>query len=584
VKRHAIVLAASLAAACAALPACRDTSAPRPEDRVPAAQSRVLYRIDPLPPFLTNTFALRSGPLFTGTELYNSQWRFRAYRLQSGRLIGQAVPIRTVKSSWVSPQGNLYVCDGSLYRYDGLSWTQMLASARAVGGTSETDVYAVDGNRVVRFDGSAWNPAYVLPPGMPTASKLFAFPDGAHVLAVGDSVVQVRPDTVITWNMSGHVIGLWGTAWNNAYAIAAYGTTLRGDLEHYDGMRWTDIGSYVYAVSGRSATDVFILHSGAIAHSDGSRTDYFFTNSWRRAASMAVSDTTVWIGGEAGMVMQFRRNQIVTVPGSGPPSPTNVVAWSAGEYALSDEVWGIYRRHAAGGFEEMLFRRETSAVLGRAGPARMWIASNRLWQFDGSTIDDRGSWGYRVVGDPRCMWSDGGGNMLIGAKWGFARFDGSLWTAVARQEFGGTNDVWGFAANDLYALWDIPGVGSAIWHFDGMRWAAPDTLGVLSLAGTVSNNVYAVGKGGVWHNGGAGWRAVEAPLPGAYRRLVVHSRLGTVACTDPLNGTALLLPLDAPAPDVVRVKVSGDLFDFTVGGDGAFYILTSDELVRVEPW
>lgn len=81
--------------------------------------------------------------------------------------MGPAVPGAPVLTAvWASPQGELFVAgDGVLFRYEGGAWKSLSGKSGVTQlfGSAATELYAVSGTDVARFDGSGWSTVFTAP-------------------------------------------------------------------------------------------------------------------------------------------------------------------------------------------------------------------------------------------------------------------------------------------------------------------------------------------------------------------------------------------------------------------------------------
>lgn len=114
------------------------------------------------------------------------------------------------------------------------------------------------------------------------------------------------------------------------------------------------------------------------------------------------------------------------------------------------------------------------------------------------------------------------------------RFDGTSWTDVRlNQSQGGTisppigslNGVFGFGANDIYAVGERYGNpptssdSSVVIHFDGVQWREQSVfprrgLRLLSLWGATPTDIWAAGTNTLLHYDGARWSHFPIEIPG----------------------------------------------------------------------
>jgi hypothetical protein len=123
---------------------------------------------------------------------------------------------------------------------------------------------------------------------------------------------------------------------------------------------------------------------------------------------------------------------------------------------------------------------------------------------------------------PTDIWAVGSGSTALVTLW---HYNGASWSRNTSSLSSNLICVYGFAQNDVYAC-DAPGNG--VYHCNGQQWSnvykydGPGTyLGLNSLWGDASNNIYAVGgidtiangnyKDAVLHYDGSNWNFLSIP-------------------------------------------------------------------------
>lgn len=196
-----------------------------------------------------------------------------------------------VREFWGFSDTDVFAVGGSgIARYNGSTWSNMSypgGTLYGVWGASPTDVYAVGSTGTIyNYDGSSWASV-----STGTSVDLWDVWGSAadDIFAVGSSGTILHYDgaswTSITNPLSGtavYVYGVWGTAWNDVYAACSHGYIL-----HYDGASWSEMSSSTSSslwggVWGTSSTDVYALgSSGTIVRYDGSSWTVMDTpNTW----------------------------------------------------------------------------------------------------------------------------------------------------------------------------------------------------------------------------------------------------------------------------------------------------------------
>lgn len=143
-----------------------------------------------------------------------------------------------------------------------------------IDGTSASDIWAV-GHDLIHFDGSSWtitaNPSDKTLYGVWCEAPDNVFAVGKDYFS-GDGVIirynGANWDIVLDDIAAVGFLGVWGSAWNDIYAVGLGASAYR-----YDGMSWGSffIGGVVsHAVWGTASNDVFIVgDTGRIQHYNG---------------------------------------------------------------------------------------------------------------------------------------------------------------------------------------------------------------------------------------------------------------------------------------------------------------------------
>ncbi|HEY7393243.1 MAG TPA: hypothetical protein VH559_00265 [Gemmatimonadaceae bacterium] len=143
---------------------------------------------------------------------------------------------------------------GSIYRYDGATWTRMNNSSTrflvGVWGSSPTNVFTVgEAGTILRYDGSVWSP---MASGT-TRLLLGVWGIGNTVFAVGNGGTVLRYNGT-SWSSIGpgpveDILAVWGSSDRDVYVAGSSGVILR-----YNGVTWTTMQSgttrALYTLSG----------------------------------------------------------------------------------------------------------------------------------------------------------------------------------------------------------------------------------------------------------------------------------------------------------------------------------------------
>ena len=184
---------------------------------------------------------------------------------------------------------------GAILHYDGSAWTSMTSNTgylNGVWGSSSSDIFAVGSyGTILHYDGSTWSAV-----SSGTTQQLNGVwgTSASDVFAVGVQGVILHYDgstwstmasfaTCGCWDdlhaphgyedMSGCLFGVWGSAWNDVYAVGWKDGT-GGIILHYDGSIWsTSFGIenvILRDVWGGSSSDVLAVgDGGTILHYAG---------------------------------------------------------------------------------------------------------------------------------------------------------------------------------------------------------------------------------------------------------------------------------------------------------------------------
>jgi len=157
---------------------------------------------------------------------------------------------------WGADKNNVFAVGdrGSIYRYDGATWTRMTNSSTrflvGIWGSSATNVFAVgQAGTILRYNGSTWS---TMTSGT-TRRLLGVWGNGNNVYAVGDSGTVLRFNgtswTSIGPGTSEDMLGVWGSD-----GLDVYVTGSNGSIRRYNGSTWTTMQSgttrALYALSG----------------------------------------------------------------------------------------------------------------------------------------------------------------------------------------------------------------------------------------------------------------------------------------------------------------------------------------------
>jgi len=251
---------------------------------------------------------------------------------------------------------------------------------------------------------------------------------------------------------------VWGVSASNVMAVgtrvdtAGPATRQRGVVVRYDGATWTEsvistTEEYrLTRVAGRSSSEVYAAGSWRALPTDPWQGVVLRWNgtAWTRVATAAAPLLSLWLGaggeilatGEGGTFIRFDGSQWSTL------TPGFAVATA---FRLPDgSLW-------VGG-PGRLYRSEGGAWVPETPPSNLPDLTD-VWAFDGSRA------------------------FAVGANQAF-RWDGSAWTGTVVAPEGSLQlaDVWGRAANDVYAVGryhaSYPTLRwhGGVAHWDGNAW------------------------------------------------------------------------------------------------------------------
>jgi hypothetical protein len=263
------------------------------------------------------------------------------------------------------------------------------------------------------------------------------------------------------------LLGVWGTAANNVYAVGDSGTVI-----HWDGTHWTaqpvppsEAATILEGVGGSSANDLWIVgDTGTILRSTGD-------GKWSSAPSPVSTElTSLWVAptgdgwatGYNGTLLRLQGAQWKDVSIQG----------------ITDDLISV-----SGTTTDVYAVGKSALVLHRSIAQMVWMKE---------MIDDQS--------DLFGVWSGGLSAVAVGAdgKIVDTATGGTLWNvpdSPVKGQFVGLFGVWGGSAGDVYAVGD----NGLILHFDGQTWQKQDsgTMAQLRAVWGSGGEVFAVGVGGV---------------------------------------------------------------------------------------
>ncbi len=259
---------------------------------------------------------------------------------------------------------------------------------------------------------------------------------------------------------------VWGSSATDVYAVGASGTVL-----HFDGTSWDSVVTGAsplhdfYDVHCFSADEVYAVgQPNVIYHYDGS--------AWAtRSAGTSQALYSIW---GPSRDEYFGVGSGMTIVRCGPTNCSEM-SHSMGSTFL-DVVYGFssLNAYAGGNSETVAHYNGSSWVVILSGVATVQITG--IWGSSGTDV-------YFAGGD------NNSGTGLI------HHYDTVTWTTISRGTSPFLFDIWGSAANDIFAV----GSNGYITHYNGIGWTAMTsntTERLRSVWGTSSENVFAVGDNG----------------------------------------------------------------------------------------
>lgn len=471
---------------------------------------------------------------------------------------------QTLRAMW-GAGGELFAVgvSGAIVRHDGDNWSVQRTGSeelRAVGGTSVTDVFAVGlGGVILHHDGVTWTSQ-----SSGTSQDLLGVwanaPD--DVFAVGTSGTILHYDgsgwSAQTSGTTANLSAVWGASGGDVFAVGAGGT-----IRHFDGSSWggqsSPVSDSLTAVWGSSGSDVFAVGAGGkIVHYGGaswtpeiSNTTYDLYSVW------GTSSSDVFAAGAAGTILYFNG---VWTPQANPYLFGFAAVWgvpSGYVYALSSHSFVVLE------FDGYDWYYQTPPELGDVGglwasslSAVVMVAYNgEIAAFDG---DD---WFYVSGGVDHLsdVWGAAADDVfavgfVTAGDGAVTHFDGTSWTPTVLSGTPHLNDVWGTSGSDVFAV----GLDGAILHFDGSSWTPQSSFvpwQIKGVWGSSATDVFAVGDGGVLHYNGASWSTQTLPPTTA--------------------STGLTAVWGSASNDVYAVGISGEIYHY---GGSSWSLVSSGTL------
>lgn len=438
---------------------------------------------------------------------------------------------------------------------------------QAVSGVSATEVYAVTGEALRRFDGGSWSDvdlAACALPANPTFTTAHAFAPGQVAIGVGSVVATLSQSgctkQVVDTSSPVTIVDVWANAANDIYAASSTNT---GGVYRYDGIAWTRVSTVPAAKVWAGGT-----HAWAAAQGGGSLA-HFNGASWTTVPAAATGldlvyavwgtgPTDVYVGGQlgtSGAVSHFNGTSWTALPAIGPGGIYAVIlafgrpiaagsinsrpyvgiydgaSWTdltlTVQFGIPWSLWvspldTLYV--AANGTTQVMSTTgatRTSTEIMEITPVALAVRDgseayavvdggdiDRLFQFDGIT--------WRLDATPQDVtdvWIEPTTRTpyMLNASGGIHRRGSPNWTLVPNSPDG--RALWGTSASDIWVI--SPGAGSVLEHFNGSSVDPCTTctwpMFLFDLWGSSTNDVFAVGQDGtILHYNGAAWSAMTS--------------------------------------------------------------------------
>jgi hypothetical protein len=376
---------------------------------------------------------------------------------------------------------------------------------------------------------------------------------GSSLALRGTNEVFVGGSIQVTGTSRPHVRHLSGTTWTtdplpgpntSSESVTSLKTASNGDvyagtnlaLYRYDGATWTRLttGTQVAAVSGLSATDVWIVGNTQVRHWNGST---LTLNTPAGCASFSLTDvyaadaTHVFATCNGGVAMwngatwSLRATTGVTMTSLYGTSATDVIATGQnGTVLMYDGT--RWRDLSTGGGEDLGAVWGADGTLFVSAGTKVDIMRGSTWQPSPVTSQDTESYGFWATGDTAFVTTNEGV---------YQRQSDGTWLLTSASVFG--DSIWGFGASDVYVV-----ASDQLWHWNGAAWqsSATPAPGVTkagatykaqyALWGTSSSDLYigsVVGTPSVYvpvieHWNGVAWTTVYTSAQTGVGQMVIH--------------------------------------------------------------
>jgi hypothetical protein len=416
---------------------------------------------------------------------------------------------------WGSARTDVWAVGGGAFdHWDGASWADQTPAGEylpinAISGRSSSDVVAVGASGTIyQYDGTSWTQVT----GITTQTLRGAWVGSTgEAYAVGDAgTILHRQSGVWTASTSG-VTSFFGV-WGDATDVFIAGTT---GLLQRSGASWNAVtlpgGAQILDdVWGLSPTDIYAAgYAGQILHFDGA--------TWS-ALSSPTTQPLERLGGSAG--------DVLAVGGGGEIVHYDEVTWTptTNTTNLTGGVWGsgpgdVFAvgpygtiRHLSSGTAWTTMTSNSNAVLWGvwgSGPKNVFAVGG------GGTIDqyDGTSWTPQTVGtaDLYAVWGSSATDVFaVGSGGTIIHRTTGAWSAMTSNVTDNLNAVWGTGPTDVFAVGDQ----GRILHYDGTGWSLAPFFGnapLYAVSGLPGGDVFVAGKYGRLHRwDGTSWAAISS--------------------------------------------------------------------------
>jgi hypothetical protein len=322
------------------------------------------------------------------------------------------------------------------------------------------------------------------------------FPTGPEVCNDQDDNCDGRTDEllwceVLPFHDGWRWVSLWGSSRTDVWVA---GTQVRPDqkgiLMRWNGERWTDAAppgwSTLGPIAGSAPNDLWLgaqitvtdpsAPSSALVHWDGS--------TWSAPR---------WLGLHEGVASLFAVG-------------ANDV-WAVGSFRLGLDIRPLVLRWDG----SIWTPQDLPAGLEGAELADVFAGSaTDVWAVDGSPLGLVLHWDgdvWSILRPPlvtrqrsAAVWAASAGDVWVSGNLQILHWDGTFWSARTDSMPAYMEDVWGFAADDVWVVGGEETGGGAIlhWNGDNWEWSARGLLGApQAVWGASASEVWAVGEHGI---------------------------------------------------------------------------------------